>query len=96
MQTLFLFTFALNIFRLLEAFVRPYHVAVISQGVLWLAATGLTASVLTIVPVVGSTLVTVMTGHVLPAWAGSSLPVTVTLSITTSRLDGASGHTGTT
>lgn len=74
----------------------PHNVAVISQGVLWVATTGLTALVLTVVPVVGSTLVTVMAGHVLPAWAGSSLPVTVTLAITTSRLNGASNDTGTT
>ena len=73
----------------------PHHVAVSSQSVMWVAATGLTAQVLTIVPVVVSTLVTVMAGHVLPAGAGSSVPVTVTLSITTSRLHGASSHTGT-
>lgn len=73
----------------------PHHVAVTSKCVLWVAATVLTASVLTVVPVVRSTLVTVMAGHVLPARAGSSLPVTVTLSIAASRLDGASSHTGT-
>lgn len=72
------------------------HVAVRSCGVCWVAATGLTASVLTVVPVVRSTLITVMAGHVLPARAGSGLPVTVTLAITASRLDGAGSHAGTT
>lgn len=70
------------------------HVAMSAQGVLWVTATGLTASFLTVVPVVRSTLITVMAGNILPARAGSSLPVTVTMSITASRLDGASSHTG--
>lgn len=73
----------------------PHHVAVSSQGVLWVTATELAALVLTVVPVVRSTLVTVMAGHVLPARAGSSLSVTVTLPITASRLDGAGSHTST-
>lgn len=59
------------------------------------AATELTASVLTVVPVVRGTLVTVMAGHVLSAGAGSGLPVTVTLSISAGRLEGAGSHTGT-
>lgn len=71
------------------------HVAVISHCVLWVTATGLTASLLSVVPVIGSTLVTVVARHILPARAGTSLRVTVTLSITTSRLYGASSHTGT-
>lgn len=78
-----------------RASVLPHHVAVSSHGVLWVAATGFTASLLTVVPVVRSTLIAVMAGHVLPTRTGSGLPVTVTLSITTSRLDGASRHTGT-
>lgn len=89
------FTFELLISRLSEAFVLPHHVAVSSQGVLWVTATGLTASVLTVVPVVWSTLVTVMAGHFLPARAGSGLSVTVTLSIAASRLKGAGSHTST-
>lgn len=60
---------------------------------LWVAVTGLTASLLTIVPVVGSTLITVMARHVLPARAGSGLPVAVTLSIAAGRLDGTRSHT---
>lgn len=75
--------------------VPPHHVAVSSQGMMWVAATGFTASLLSVVPVVRSTLIAVMASHVLPTQAGSSLPVTVTLSITASRLDGASCHTGT-
>lgn len=60
---------------------------------MWMAATGLTAYVLTVVPVVVSTLVTVMAYHVLPAPAGSGVLVTVTVSVTTVGLDGASSHT---
>lgn len=72
-----------------------HHVAVSSHGVLCVAVTLLTASLLTIVPVVRRTLITVMARHVLSARAGSGLPVTATLSIAAGRLDGASSHTGT-
>lgn len=72
------------------------HVTVSSQGVLRMTATRLTASVQTVVPVVRSTLVTVMANDVLPARTSPGLPVTVTLSVTTSRMDGTSTHTGTT
>lgn len=58
------------------------------------AAAGLTASALAIVPVVRSTLVAVVASHVFPASAGSRLPVTVTLSVAAVGLDGAGGHTG--
>lgn len=73
----------------------PHHVAMSSHGMLWVAATGFTASLLSVVPVVWSALITVMAGHVLSTGAGSSLPVTLTMSITASRLDDASCHTGT-
>lgn len=72
----------------------PHHVAVSSQSVSRVAATGLTAQVLTVVPVVRSALVAVVAGHVIPAGAGSSLPVAVTRSVAASRLDGAGSHTG--
>lgn len=73
-----------------------HHVAVRSEGVLWVAVTGLAATILSVVPVVWSTLVTVVASHVLLAEAGSGLPVTVTLSVTAGGLDSASSHTGTT
>lgn len=79
----------------MKAFALPHHVAVRSHGVLQVAATRLAASVLTVVPVVRSTLVTVVAGHILPTSAGSGLPVTVTLSVAAGRVDGPSSHTGT-
>lgn len=74
----------------------PHHVAVRCLGVLWVAVTGLTASVLPEVPVVRGALVTVMADDVLPASAVSSLLVAVTVSITARRLYGSSSDTGTT
>lgn len=63
-----------------------YHIAVGSIGVLGIAATWLTASLCSKVPVVVGTLVTVMAHHMGPAWAGPSsrvaaanLPVAVSL-----------------
>lgn len=73
----------------------PHHVAVSSHAVRRVAATGLTASVLTIVPVVRGTLIAVMACHVLPAWAGSGLPVAVTLAVAASGADGSGSHAGT-
>ena len=86
--------FALSIPRLSDPLLA-HHVAVSSQRVLGVAAAGLTASVLTVVPVVGGALVTVMARHVLPAGAGPALPVTVTLSVRARRLQRASSHTST-
>lgn len=62
----------------------------------WVTAAGLTALLLSIVPMIGRTLVTVMARHVLPAGASSSLLVTVTLPITAGRMDGTGSHTGAT
>lgn len=60
-----------------------------------MAVTGLTASVLAIVPVVRSTLVTVVADDVLPARAGSGLPVTVTEPVSAGRRHGAGSYTRT-
>lgn len=93
-----LFCLRSHLHRLFSDFLRlaAHHVAVRCQGVLWVAVTGLTASVLTVVPVVRSTLVTVMADDILPARAGSSLLGTVTVSVTARRLHGSSSHTSTT
>lgn len=66
-----------------------------SQRVLRVTATRLAAPLLTVVPVVGGALVAVVAGHILPAGAGTCLPVAVTLSVAADRRDGASRHTGT-
>lgn len=57
--------------------------------------TGLTASFLTIIPVVWRALVTVVSSDILPAVTGSSFFVTVTLTISAGRLDSPGRHTGT-
>lgn len=80
--------------RLSPAPVLPHHVAVSSHGMLWVAATGLTAPLLTVVPVVRSTLVAVMASNVRSTQAGPGLPVTIALLVTAGRMDGASSHTG--
>lgn len=74
----------------------PHQVAVSSQGVPRVTVTGLAASVLTVVPVVGGTPVAGTSLHVLPAAAGASLPVTVAVGVAAGRLGGAGGNTGTT
>lgn len=62
---------------------------------LWVTATRLAAPLLTVVPVVGGALVAVVAGHILPAGAGTRLPVAVALSVAADRLDGAGRHAGT-
>lgn len=74
---------------------KPHHVAVSSQCVLWVTATRLAAPLLTVVPVVGGALVAVVAGHILPAGAGTRLPVAVTMSVAAGRLEGAGRHAGT-
>lgn len=96
-DSFFICIFSLEIasWSLSPAPVLPHHVAVSSHGMLQVAATGLTAPLLTIVPVVGSTLVAVMASNVGSTQAGPGLPVTIALLVTAGRLDGASSHTGT-
>lgn len=61
------------------------HVAVGAQGVLGVTATGLTACVLAVVPVVRGTLVTVGAHHVSPAGTPAAPTVTATLPASTGR-----------
>lgn len=93
----FTFFFPLEIasLRLSPVPALPHHVAVSSHGMLWVAATGFTAPLLTIVPVVRSTLVAVMASNVHSTQAGPGLPVTIALLVTAGRQHGASSHTGT-
>lgn len=62
---------------------------------IWVAATGFTASSLTVVPVVGSTLVAVVTFDVSPAGTGSCPPVAVALPVPALVRLGPRQHTGT-
>lgn len=73
----------------------PYQVAVRAIAVLWMAFTSFTAIVHAHVPVVGSTLVTVMVNNVGPAGTCAGLFVTVTYFLTAVILVCPQSHTGT-
>lgn len=74
----------------------PHHVAVSSQGVLWVAAARLATPLLAVVPVVGGALVTVVANHVFPTGTRPRLPVTVALAVPAGGWDGAGCHAGAT
>lgn len=62
---------------------------------IWVTATGFTASSLTVIPVVGSTLVAVVTFNVFPAGTGSCPSVAVALPVPALVQQGPRQHTST-